>query len=138
MFQIFDMRRFKSAVERESGQKEPDAKQLLLKTCVRVALVKDGADMAKTPCWFMIINIVALDMLKTKIPEVLHSSERRSTAHFCSRPPRTRLKSVGDERGAKSPTSNSARHLLECSADASPGCRGLPSTSGTTEPVSLC
>uniref|UniRef100_A0A7E4VHF7 MH2 domain-containing protein n=1 Tax=Panagrellus redivivus TaxID=6233 RepID=A0A7E4VHF7_PANRE len=69
---IFDMRRFKQCVERDPYESESDARNLLLKTCVRVALVKDGgaADPMKTPCWFMIINLVALDMLKTKLPSV--------------------------------------------------------------------
>ncbi|KAE9549819.1 hypothetical protein FO519_006970 [Halicephalobus sp. NKZ332] len=72
---IFDMRRFKQCVERDPYESESDARNLLLKTCVRVALVKDGgsADPMKTPCWFMIINLVALDMLKTKLPSVCTS-----------------------------------------------------------------
>uniref|UniRef100_A0AC34QII6 MH2 domain-containing protein n=1 Tax=Panagrolaimus sp. JU765 TaxID=591449 RepID=A0AC34QII6_9BILA len=72
---IFDMRRFKQCVERDPYESENDAKNLLLKTCVRIALVKDGgpADPMKTPCWFMIINLVALDMLKTKLPSVCTS-----------------------------------------------------------------
>lgn len=73
LFKIFDMRRFKSAVSRELMQPDPDARELLMKTCVRVSLVKDcGSDAMKTPCWFMIINLVALDMLKTKLPQVLN------------------------------------------------------------------
>ena len=69
------MRRFKQCVERDPYETESDARNLLLKTCVRVALVKDGGstDPMKTPCWFMIINLVALDMLKTKLPSVCSS-----------------------------------------------------------------
>ncbi|VDD86812.1 unnamed protein product [Enterobius vermicularis] len=77
---IFDMRRFKSAISRELVQPDPDARELLMKTCVRVSLVKDcSSDPMKTPCWFMIINLVALDMLKTKLPQVLRNCKLCST-----------------------------------------------------------
>ncbi|VDM38231.1 unnamed protein product [Toxocara canis] len=70
---IFDMRRFKSAIVREMGKSNPNGRELLMKTCVRIALVKDGgSDPMKTPCWFMIINLVALDMLSTKVPRALN------------------------------------------------------------------
>uniref|UniRef100_A0A914UXD8 MH2 domain-containing protein n=1 Tax=Plectus sambesii TaxID=2011161 RepID=A0A914UXD8_9BILA len=73
---IFDMRKFKSAVEREMAQPVAKAKELLMKTCIRLALVKDGGgnDPMKTPCWFMVVNLVALDMLKSKLPTVLNSA----------------------------------------------------------------
>ncbi|CAB3410345.1 unnamed protein product [Caenorhabditis bovis] len=69
-YKVFDMRKFKHSLEREIHDGNPDAKALLLKTCVRIALVKDGADMARTPCWFAVVNLVALDMLKEKIPDL--------------------------------------------------------------------
>uniref|UniRef100_A0A915PTN1 MH2 domain-containing protein n=1 Tax=Setaria digitata TaxID=48799 RepID=A0A915PTN1_9BILA len=66
---IFDMRLFNLAIERELNEPEPNTPELLLKTCIRVSLVKDAATNAlKTPCWFMIINLVALDVLRTKLP----------------------------------------------------------------------
>ncbi|NP_001360676.1 MH2 domain-containing protein [Caenorhabditis elegans] len=67
-YKVFDMRKFKHSLERELHDGTPDARNLLLKTCMRVALVKDGADMNRTPCWFAIVNLVALDMIKEKIP----------------------------------------------------------------------
>uniref|UniRef100_A0A915BB04 MH2 domain-containing protein n=1 Tax=Parascaris univalens TaxID=6257 RepID=A0A915BB04_PARUN len=64
--------RFKASIAREMDKAAPNGRELLLKTCVRIALVKDGgSDPMKTPCWFMIINLVALDMLKTKVPRAL-------------------------------------------------------------------
>jgi hypothetical protein len=67
------MRRFKSSIERELQQPKPKTRDLLLKTCIRLSLVKDGGgvDPMKTPCWFMLINLVALDMLKSKLPAIL-------------------------------------------------------------------
>ncbi|EGT41568.1 hypothetical protein CAEBREN_03755 [Caenorhabditis brenneri] len=67
-YKVFDMRKFKHSLERELHDGTPDARSLLLKTCMRIALVKDGADMNRTPCWFAIVNLVALDMIKEKIP----------------------------------------------------------------------
>ncbi|KAK6111949.1 MH2 domain family protein [Brugia pahangi] len=66
---IFDMRLFNLAMEHELKQLEPNIPELLLKTCTRIALVKDaGKNALKTPCWFMIINLVALDVLRSKLP----------------------------------------------------------------------
>uniref|UniRef100_A0A8R1I2C4 MH2 domain-containing protein n=1 Tax=Caenorhabditis japonica TaxID=281687 RepID=A0A8R1I2C4_CAEJA len=69
-YKVFDMRKFKHSLERELHDGTPDARSLLLKTCLRIALVKDGADMNRTPCWFTIVNLVALDMVKEKIPQI--------------------------------------------------------------------
>ena len=65
--QIFEMRKFKQALEREGCETNAKQRSLMLRTCVRIALVKDGganADLNRTPCWFAVINLVALEMLK--------------------------------------------------------------------------
>lgn len=63
------MRLFNLAIEHELKQTEPNISELLLKSCIRIALVKDaGKNALKTPCWFMIINLVALDVLRSKLP----------------------------------------------------------------------
>lgn len=33
-----------------------------------MAFVKNETDILEQPCWVMLINIVAMDMLKSKIP----------------------------------------------------------------------
>ncbi|VDK56000.1 unnamed protein product [Gongylonema pulchrum] len=69
------MRLFSLAVEEELERSEPNVPELLQKTCVRVALVKDvSANALKTPCWFMIVNLVALDVLRTKLNFLLNLS----------------------------------------------------------------
>uniref|UniRef100_A0A0N5BXN6 MH2 domain-containing protein n=1 Tax=Strongyloides papillosus TaxID=174720 RepID=A0A0N5BXN6_STREA len=72
IFKVFDMKKFKISLERDSVETEEDVKNLLLKTCLRIALVKDGHpdDPMETPCWIMLINLVALDMVKTKMPHI--------------------------------------------------------------------
>ncbi|VDK80663.1 unnamed protein product [Litomosoides sigmodontis] len=68
---IFDMRLFNLSIEEELRQSEPNMLKLLLKSCIRIALVKDVATNAlKTPCWFMIVNLVALDLLRSKLPSI--------------------------------------------------------------------
>uniref|UniRef100_A0A158Q8A0 MH2 domain-containing protein n=1 Tax=Elaeophora elaphi TaxID=1147741 RepID=A0A158Q8A0_9BILA len=66
---IFDMRLFNSSIEQELKRAQPNTLQLLLKSCIRIALVKDaGINALKTPCWILIVNLVALDVLRSKLP----------------------------------------------------------------------
>uniref|UniRef100_A0A1I7URM1 MH2 domain-containing protein n=1 Tax=Caenorhabditis tropicalis TaxID=1561998 RepID=A0A1I7URM1_9PELO len=87
-YKVFDMRKFKHSLEREIHDGTPDARTLLLKTCMRIALVKDGADMNRTPCWFAIVNLVALDMIKEKIP-LIRSLINGNTLPIMHSPPPT-------------------------------------------------
>ncbi len=64
------MKVFKSQIERELHDPYPNRKELLFKTCIRMSLVKDENQSLKTPCWFMIVNLVALDMLNTKVSSI--------------------------------------------------------------------
>lgn len=66
VFKVFEMRKFKQALEKETCETEAKQRSLFLRTCVRVALVKDGGgiDPNKTPCWFLIVNVVALEMAR--------------------------------------------------------------------------
>lgn len=65
------MRLFNLSIEEELRQSKPNVLKLLLKSCIRIALVKDVATNAlKTPCWFMIVNLVALDVLRSKLPSI--------------------------------------------------------------------
>ncbi|EFP12889.1 hypothetical protein CRE_05954 [Caenorhabditis remanei] len=86
-YKVFDMRKFKHSLERELHDGTPDARSLLLKTCMRIALVKDGADMNRTPCWFAIVNLVALDMIKEKIPLIKSLINGSSIPSINSPPP---------------------------------------------------
>ena len=40
----------------------------MLQCISAVAFVKNESDILEQPCWVMLINIVAMDMLKSKIP----------------------------------------------------------------------
>ncbi|CAG9533798.1 unnamed protein product [Cercopithifilaria johnstoni] len=79
---IFDMRLFNWSIEQELKQSKPNTLKLLLKSCIRISLVKDvGMSALKTPCWFMIVNLVALDVLRSKLPIL---SLITGTQHFSS------------------------------------------------------
>ncbi|CAD5229159.1 unnamed protein product [Bursaphelenchus okinawaensis] len=67
---IFDIKKFERYVKSLKLESESEKQHLLGRSCVRIALVKDGQEMAKTPCWFMIINIIAVDMIKDRISEL--------------------------------------------------------------------
>ncbi|ULT83720.1 hypothetical protein L3Y34_012763 [Caenorhabditis briggsae] len=107
-YKVFDMRKFKHALERELHDGTPDARSLLLKTCMRIALVKDGADMNRTPCWFAIVNLVALDMIKEKIPAIKSLLNGSSLPIMTSPPP-----SVGND-----PSGLDAQYLTQIIAAA--------------------
>ncbi|KRX16611.1 hypothetical protein T07_6980 [Trichinella nelsoni] len=66
LFKVFDMRLFKEAVEIEFRRSKPDMRKLFYKSVVRISLVKDDPHPLKTPCWIMVINLVALDVLNSK------------------------------------------------------------------------
>ncbi|CAD5234612.1 unnamed protein product [Bursaphelenchus xylophilus] len=66
---IFDAKKFERFVKTIKLESEMDKQTLLGRSCVRIALVKDGHEMTKTPIWFMIINIIAVDMIKDRILE---------------------------------------------------------------------
>ncbi|CAJ0583272.1 unnamed protein product, partial [Mesorhabditis spiculigera] len=85
-FKLFDMKRFKSALDREISDGQPDARNLLLKTAIRVALVKDGGDMNRTPCWFTVINLIALDTLKSRIPNIKNMAATNRESAYSSLP----------------------------------------------------
>ena len=65
---LFDMKKFQSMIHRELRCAYPDRRKLESQCICCVAFVKDAQDILDIPTWVMIINIVALDMLKTKLP----------------------------------------------------------------------
>lgn len=46
----------------------PDRKSLEAQCISCISFVRDYADVLQVPVWVMVINIVALDMLKSKLP----------------------------------------------------------------------
>lgn len=64
------MKKFTSNVSRELRRAYPDRRKLELECVTAVAFVKHESQLLDCPCWIMIINLVAMDMLKARIPPV--------------------------------------------------------------------
>jgi len=67
---LFDMKKFQQNVQRELKRAYPDRRKLEAQCISAVAFVRNEPDILEQPCWVMLINVVAMDMLKSKIPPV--------------------------------------------------------------------
>lgn len=68
VMKLFDMKKFQSNVNRELRQAYPDRRRLELQCLSAVAFVKSEADILDCPVWVLIVNVVAMDLLKSKLP----------------------------------------------------------------------
>eukprot|EP00093_Oithona_nana_P007233 07233.XXX_367546_381427_1 [CDS] Oithona nana genome sequencing. len=88
-FKLFDMKKFQQNVNREMKRAYPDRRKLECQCISTVAFAKNEPELLDSPIWVMLINVVALEMLKAKMPldgllvngasrpGVRHSSEPR-------------------------------------------------------------
>ncbi|XP_067630770.1 uncharacterized protein exp [Eurosta solidaginis] len=67
---LFDMKKFQSNVNRELRRAYPDRRRLETQCLSVVAFVKSENDILDCPIWVLIVNVVAMDMLKSKLPPV--------------------------------------------------------------------
>ncbi|XP_055686812.1 uncharacterized protein LOC129792093 isoform X1 [Lutzomyia longipalpis] len=67
---LFDMKKFQSNVNRELRRAYPDRRRLETQCLSAVAFVKSENDILDCPIWVLIVNVVAMDMLKSKLPPV--------------------------------------------------------------------
>lgn len=65
---LFDMKKFQQNVARELKRGYPDRRRLECQCISAVGFVKNEGDLLELPCWIMLINVVAMDMLKSKMP----------------------------------------------------------------------
>ena len=65
---LFDMKKFQQNMNRELRRAYPDRRKLENQCICCISFVKDASDMLDLPVWVMVINIVAMDMLKSKMP----------------------------------------------------------------------
>ncbi|GBP68068.1 hypothetical protein EVAR_45355_1 [Eumeta japonica] len=94
LLQLFDMKKFQSNVNRELRRSYPDRRRLETQCLSAVAFVKNEADLLECPIWVLIINVVAMDMLKSKLPpgkpetehkELQFRRNGRRKQKYCSR-----------------------------------------------------
>lgn len=62
------MKKFQSNVSRELRRAYPDRRRLETQCLSLVAFVKAENDILDCPIWVLIVNVVAMDMLKSKLP----------------------------------------------------------------------
>ncbi|XP_054157601.1 uncharacterized protein LOC128955946 [Oppia nitens] len=65
---LFDMKTFQTDVFNELRNSYPDRRKLEIQCISCMAFVRQETNVLDQPIWMMLINIVALDMLKTKFP----------------------------------------------------------------------
>jgi len=68
-FRVFDMRKFQQNVNRELRRASPDRMRLESQCVTAISFVKNEPELLDSPIWVIIINIVALEMLKAKLPQ---------------------------------------------------------------------
>lgn len=62
------MKKFQSNVNRELSRAYPDRRRLETQCLSLISFVKTENDILECPIWIMIVNVVAMDMLKSKLP----------------------------------------------------------------------
>jgi hypothetical protein len=62
------MKRFTLNIAKEMKGSYPDRRKLELQCFTNIVFVEPESDHLEMACWVMLINIVALDMLKNKLP----------------------------------------------------------------------
>lgn len=86
---FFEMKKFQQNVARELNRAYPDRRHLEAQCISCVSFVKDSPELLDCSCWVMVINIVALDMLKSKLPPPM--SKRQSAPNLMSVFERSRI-----------------------------------------------
>ena len=64
------MKKFQQNVNREMKRQFPERHKLETQCISTIALVKNENEVLDSPIWVMIINIVALEMLRVKMPKL--------------------------------------------------------------------
>uniref|UniRef100_A0A5S6R4V4 Metalloendopeptidase n=1 Tax=Trichuris muris TaxID=70415 RepID=A0A5S6R4V4_TRIMR len=123
---IFDMRAFKEAIDLEFSLPNADEQKLLYKSAVRISLVKEECHPLKTPCWLMLINIVAVDVLISRLQNILPSSDVFRTLDIHQQKRRCASKNADPAR-LQSPKQPRARSELDIQSS-SCGSQETPST----------
>lgn len=68
VLKLFDMKKFQSNINRELRQAYPDRRRLELQCLSAVAFVRSEPEILECPVWVLIVNVVAMDLLKSKLP----------------------------------------------------------------------
>uniref|UniRef100_A0A1A9W6Y2 MH2 domain-containing protein n=1 Tax=Glossina brevipalpis TaxID=37001 RepID=A0A1A9W6Y2_9MUSC len=64
---LFDMRKFTTNINREYARAYPESKRLERQCLSAISLVKTNNNLINCPLWILVINVVAMDMLKNRL-----------------------------------------------------------------------
>ena len=70
---LFDMKKFQASVNRELKSAYPNRRKLENQCMCAIVFVKDSTSLLDVPSWVLLINIVALDLLKSRLPAMTYS-----------------------------------------------------------------
>ncbi|XP_065574325.1 uncharacterized protein LOC136036181 isoform X4 [Artemia franciscana] len=73
---LFDMKKFQLNITKEIQRAYPDRRQLEKQCITSLGFVRNETDPLDCPIWVMLINIVAIDMLKSKMPPMKRMESR--------------------------------------------------------------
>merc|ERR1719225_1283662 len=68
-FKLFDMKKFQQNVNRELKRQYPELRKLE-RQCISMISFGSSTDILDCPIWILCINVVAMEMLRTKIPPI--------------------------------------------------------------------
>lgn len=69
---IFDMKKFQANVNRELKLTYPNRRKLENQCICAIVFVKDTSNLLEASSWILLINIVALDLLKSRLPATMY------------------------------------------------------------------
>ncbi|XP_068146842.1 uncharacterized protein reb [Drosophila tropicalis] len=64
---LFDMKKFQTNINREFARNYPERGRLERQCLSAVSLVKSNNNLINTPVWILVVNVVAMDMLKSRL-----------------------------------------------------------------------
>lgn len=65
--QLFDMRKFTTNINREFARTYPESFRLERQCLSAISVVKSNNNLINSPLWILVINVVAIDMLKNRL-----------------------------------------------------------------------
>lgn len=68
---LFDMNKYQTNLSKETRRAYPDRRRLEKQCLSATVFVRTEVDLLQCPVWVLIVNVVGLDMLKSKLPPVL-------------------------------------------------------------------
>merc|ERR1719411_773584 len=67
-FKLFDMKKFQQNVNRELKRQYPDRRKLESQCISPISFGTSSSEILDCPIWVLMVNVVAMEMLRTKIP----------------------------------------------------------------------